>query len=641
MKLQLFLLIILQSLACNSQNDMDLLQFSPSKLYSQEYIDSLSMDYATGENNFKVRMSSFKKVLESDKKLKGWIHYYSSMSSILYSEQKLDSAIFYGLEGLRVFENTKDNRNLDEHLMIRCYSNLGGAYFKLRNYDQSLNFYNKAYKLSNKYTFKWKNYILMGMAENQLAVGNYASSLKYRLILGKDSIFLNQSKASVTHYGSVAALYQEMKNYDSSNKFFKIAIARAKEVNYLEGLPSLYGSLASLKIIEKKEDSAVFYYRQALRISKTLPEKEYYKGYNDYLLYYQAFVDNYYGSVVDATHGLRSLVDNLKSYNFIETDERSLLKSIIVLIFKIDSTKSSINFEKMVSDVLDLIEQSFDNEFKKDLQIIKVNSELQEQNNSIKQLYVQQQNQKTIINQRTIITVILLILIILLMVSSFFFFRQRRLNESYIVNNLQQRLLLSQLNPHFLFNSLNTVIILSKTAPDKLSKYVAKLGELLRSILENSREEFVCLDEEISTLSTYLQLQSNFSSNFNFDIEIDPSLGNINEILLPPMTIQPFIENSIQHGLRGGEQDEIKILFKAEGENIYCFVEDNGKGYTKSIDENNNLKNRSLSGQIMKERLDLLSKKFKIKAYYSVEHLKLINKTGTRVKLVLPLLRDN
>jgi LytS/YehU family sensor histidine kinase len=217
---------------------------------------------------------------------------------------------------------------------------------------------------------------------------------------------------------------------------------------------------------------------------------------------------------------------------------------------------------------------------------------------------------------------------------------QRKLKHQYKTSNLEQRLLRSQLNPHFLFNALNSVSGLVQKKSDQTIPYISKLGALLRSILENSREEFISLEEELDTIATYLELQSNFSKKFTFDIQIHENL-NKEELLIPPMFLQPFIENAIDHGFKGNEEEKITITVvqKPKDQVLYFSIEDNGIGYSNTMkNKKDMLGHQSLSGTILKERLELYARAFKKKARYVIEDVG--TGEGTRVHLYLPYQLD-
>ncbi|WP_159090664.1 hypothetical protein [Aquimarina aquimarini] len=171
--------------------------------------------------------------------------------------------------------------------------------------------------------------------------------------------------------------------------------------------------------------------------------------------------------------------------------------------------------------------------------------------------------------------------------------------------------------------------------------YIAKLGSLIRLVLKNSREEFVSLKDELTCIGDYFELQSNFSQKFTYSIIVEPSIDK-EEICIPPMFIQPFIENSIEHGIRGIENGDISVTLKINeiDKLIECEIIDNGVGYLKTAQSNNkgNTKNESYSGEILKERLQIYSKALNKKAKYTLGNLG--NKRGTIVNIFLPYIYD-
>lgn len=170
----------------------------------------------------------------------------------------------------------------------------------------------------------------------------------------------------------------------------------------------------------------------------------------------------------------------------------------------------------------------------------------------------------------------------------------------------------AQMNPHFIFNSLNSIqhLILNN---DKISalKYLSKFGKLTRSLLESSIETKLTLTDEIKLLSSYLELESlRFDKMFNYKINIEEDLDT-NNVEIPPLLIQPFVENAIIHGLVNKEHGEkmLAICFKRQENDLICMIEDNGVGRTASKATNSLLKKqkRSRGMEITEKRLDLLT----------------------------------
>jgi len=179
---------------------------------------------------------------------------------------------------------------------------------------------------------------------------------------------------------------------------------------------------------------------------------------------------------------------------------------------------------------------------------------------------------------------------------------------------LEQKALRLQMNPHFIFNvltSIHNLIILKDT--DKARYALAKFSKLMRRVLENSREKFISIDDEIETLENYVQLEK-LTSNLDIElkIEMDENIDAAEE-LLPPLMIQPFVENAIIHGLKELDYPGvIEVGFKLINDHLLeCYVQDNGRGRAKAATINAQKENyhKSTALQVTQERLSNLNKK--------------------------------
>jgi sensor histidine kinase YesM len=224
------------------------------------------------------------------------------------------------------------------------------------------------------------------------------------------------------------------------------------------------------------------------------------------------------------------------------------------------------------------------------------------------------------------------------------FFQRKRLRAEQKTIVMEQRLLRAQMNPHFLFNSLASIqnyIINEKT--DQASIYLSRFSQLVRNILDNSVEEYVPLEKEIETVQNYLELQKvRYAGKFDYKIDIDIAIDT--EIVqIPPMLTQPFIENSIEHGIKYRETPGlIDVRFLFEDGLIRIEVEDDGVGRAKAheIEMKQKIKHRSLATSITHDRLKLINKKLKRKIHLEITDLKDAsgNDCGTRVTFGIPII---
>lgn len=192
----------------------------------------------------------------------------------------------------------------------------------------------------------------------------------------------------------------------------------------------------------------------------------------------------------------------------------------------------------------------------------------------------------------------------------YYSFRQRRTRQEKEKVLLQQQLLRTQMEPHFIFNTLSAVqSFIRFDQKDNAIKYLNRFGRLLRSSLALSREALVLLSEEIETLENYLSLQQmRFDHAFIYHIE-QLQDEDLSAVMLPPMLIQPYVENAILHGIdliKGA--GTIAVRFQLEGDVLQVTITDSGKIEASPTDGTH----RSLSGTINRERIHLLGKKANI-----------------------------
>lgn len=201
----------------------------------------------------------------------------------------------------------------------------------------------------------------------------------------------------------------------------------------------------------------------------------------------------------------------------------------------------------------------------------------------------------------------------------------------------------AQMNPHFVFNALNSIkrMILDGDN-DKASRYLSKFAQMIRMTLEHSREVFVTLDENISYLKAYLDMERlRFDEGFGYTIITDENI-DVSETVLPSMMIQPLVENAIWHGLMQAEGNkQLRIGFSQEVNRIACIVEDNGIGFHKAeqLRKRQRPLHRSVGLENLQKRIRIMNEKFQTEARLNIIDLKEagINDHGTRVVLEMNL----
>lgn len=238
----------------------------------------------------------------------------------------------------------------------------------------------------------------------------------------------------------------------------------------------------------------------------------------------------------------------------------------------------------------------------------------------------------------------------------YFNMRQRVKNEKILIakneeikfsklreklSSLEMKALRVQMNPHFLFNSMNSINrMILEGDNDNANKYLAKFSKLVRQILENSEANKVTLKDELFMLKTYIEMEAmRFKSNINYNLQVDETV-DIESIQIPSMILQPFVENAIWHGLIPKKSGELLIKITDKEGYLGCTIKDDGIGRAASAElkKNSGLRKKSLGIKITTERLRLLTKD-SIKNFIHIIDLKdnHENPLGTQVDILIPI----
>jgi len=247
----------------------------------------------------------------------------------------------------------------------------------------------------------------------------------------------------------------------------------------------------------------------------------------------------------------------------------------------------------------------------------------------------QKVNNDAIKQQRILLYVMGFILVIFIFLAVLVYRNTKaknRANQLLYLKNLR-----AQMNPHFIFNSLNSVNnYIAKSNERAANKYLAKFSRLMRMVLDYSQVEFISLTNEIELLQLYVELEhERFKDKFDFEFTVDPTI-NTEHYQIPPMLVQPFIENAVWHGLRyKKEKGLLRIHFKDRGDHVEILVADNGIGRAKSqaIKTVNQKKHQSSGMQNVENRTEMIRTLFHKKIDYQIANLS--DGTGTKVTLKL------
>ncbi len=283
----------------------------------------------------------------------------------------------------------------------------------------------------------------------------------------------------------------------------------------------------------------------------------------------------------------------------------------------------------------------FDREISKTLALLQAEYKYRNQERTLEVMTDEKQARERKLKRTRIYSLLGMILLMILGVLTWFYQEQQKLKTRQEALELEQRLLRSQMNPHFIFNALQAIhnYILS-ASPEEAGKYLSKFARLMRMILENSRKASIPFASEIEFLDHYLRLQKlRFEDKFDYKIVADPDI--LPDIMhIPPMLAQPFIENSILHGVvPKPEKGNILISFSLKKGYILFTIEDDGVGMEKAA-ERERKEHTSYAISITRERLQRFKYPVKFRELIHIEHLSGADgaPSGTRISFPVPIL---
>ncbi|MBS1636110.1 MAG: histidine kinase [Bacteroidetes bacterium] len=241
---------------------------------------------------------------------------------------------------------------------------------------------------------------------------------------------------------------------------------------------------------------------------------------------------------------------------------------------------------------------------------------------------------------RNSIIITMAVFIMLMLFGGYYMLRnareKRRVNQLLAIKSLR-----GQMNPHFIFNALNSVNhYISQNDERSANKYLSDFSRLMRSVMDSSKHDMISLTEEIDILKLYLQLEhARFSDKFNYTFHVDEEIDG-SEFELPPMMIQPYIENAVWHGLRYLNQPgQLDISFTQTNESLQVIIRDNGIGRRKSkeIKTRNQKAQASVGMQNIEQRISIMNELYNTNILVEVQDaFPDRGETGTLVKITIP-----
>ncbi len=357
-----------------------------------------------------------------------------------------------------------------------------------------------------------------------------------------------------------------------------------------------------------------------------------------------AFVYNY---DAEAKFGLKRYDDAFESaFKSLEYAERMdhtvLLNNAYFQLYefykKRDEPTDALAYHELYKDMQDSV---YNQEKTSKLQSLEMIFSTEQKESEIIRLKQEKEIQKLELKQKNLWLLFLGIGALLLGGMAYFIYRQRMMRKELELMQSEQRLLRTQMNPHFFFHALSSIqqFILKEADKREAVLYLSKFSRLMRNVLEGSRTEAITLGAEIESISHYIELQQlRYGDRFDYKLHIDEDL-DVSDWAFPPMLLQPVVENAIEHGLipKKGEGQLYISVNKAQ-ETLEVIVEDNGIGRKETVPGTQPYR-KSVALAVMKERIQLINKREKYPTTFSIVdlHDEKGEATGTKVIFTFPL----
>ena len=571
--------------------------------------------------------------------IKAYAYYLIGKNAVLINKTDLaipffNKAISYSL------------RSIDKLMISRSFMEMGKCYEYLGLYEQAYIHYQKGLKAAEKYNEGYqeaKSYNLLGMLQMELGSFNLSMDYFKKSYRKADKIHANRLSAIIQT--NIGTILMENSQALKAIEYFNKALIKLYSQNDKATIVKCHKQLGRAYLFNKDYDLARDNFKLSLGYAKeSNDEQQLAKIY-----YYMAEMYLEMDQLPSAKEAVeKAIYLHEKNTNELALNKSYRLKAKIYETSK--NFKLAYLFLNKYSEKRDSLQAKETKKFiaelnslykaeQKEKLILKQQKEIEEK--TVEQIIKDQQLENTLLRNRLMLFLLILLILLFGFIIMIVNFRTKKekLKRTQRESDLKQTLLRSQMNPHFIFNAMSVIQgYIYDNDTSKSSTFLVNFSKLMRLILENSEKEFIALSTELEILERYLSVQKlRFEERFDYTIENKSNIDS-EAIAIPPMLMQPFIENAIEHGqLHTKENGLIKIYFVMEKDLIVFTIEDNGVG----VDSSNKLKkkkqHKSMAIAITKNRIDLMNQKYKCFAELDISDLNTSSgKTGTRIVIKTP-----
>ncbi|MFV9551645.1 tetratricopeptide repeat protein [Algibacter sp. PT7-4] len=526
---------------------------------------------------------------------KGLVLSYRQKGIVYYRQGNILKATENFYKALEVVKNIEDSELLESSI----YNNLANIYSDSGDFDKALTNYKKLLSISEKLKDNTSQIIALTnigtvLIEQEAFIDEGVTYLENALTLAKKE---GNKRFEVSILLNIGLAYKRKNNFKKAIFYYQNAQKLAKQINdvYVEAVA--FNNLSNISILQYNYNQGEIYTKRALGLAKKIGAIEWEANAWQIL----TNIYEHRNQNKKALNAYKTHIKLLDSFNAMQNKEE---------LAKLEA-KHKYNLEKQV-----------------------LNAEHEKQ-----QLIAQEEinKQKLIKNTTLIIGLVVIIAIIIGVI----LFRRKQLAIAKSkeiefknkVTDTELKVLRAQMNPHFIFNSLNSInSYIIKNDTESATNYLTKFSKLIRKTLETSTEKEVLLKHDIELLENYLEIEKKrLNNSFTYTIKVNQDI-DANNTLIPPLILQPFLENSIWHGIAQMKNEgHINIVFKKENDMLFCIVDDNGVGRKEVVQVSKEKK--SLGINLTKNRIDIVNAQRNTKG-----SLNIIDKNqGVTVEVKLPL----
>lgn len=532
----------------------------------------------------------------------------STDKSLMAKCVNMQSAIynFFGQVELSVSKNfiaLQLAKQANDYPQIAQYQReIGESQYQIFNYDNANNFFMQ----SRETAIKIQDFRLVGLADTdiglvKLAKKEYEEAIKDLKRVVKTLEDYNDQDGLGLAHKYLGNAFNEQNKYEEALRYYNMALVYFESASNRSEIASVYHLVGTVFAEQGKYKNALNYLNRSINI------RSQYGYIGGIYPSYKEIADVY-----KKTGNMKLAYEYLDMYS--DYSDSARIVEVSAKIAELSELYRSEQRERLIAIQADSIELQ-----RKE----KENTELR----NIFQMYI------------------IIGFIVLLALGAFIIYnrwKQRNIRQLQREAEMNQTLLRSQMNPHFVFNAMSVIqSYIYENDTKNSTKFLINFSKLMRLILENSSKEFIPLTTEIDILNKYLETQKlRFGDRFEYEVSVNQQLLD-EETVIPPMITQPFIENAIEHGqLHTIEGGFIHVRFTKDEEMLHVMIEDNGIGRKESANNKKSAQHKSMAMKITQDRINNLSYKYKILGRMEIEDYDKEKETGTLVNIYLPYRTD-